>query len=259
VIDPALHRFCRDAFILARYGGPGEARPDGRAWERAVSRGLWIEGLDRRQQAGTLGLFGMGGRSGAPHEIDGAGHGSNLGLWLEAKARVEVTKDHVAVFAFKALDLYREAAARDAEATARAEWWPALVSSEECSVSVRRSCFAMGVVLCEPVRLPLPTLLRVAANPMSDCHLDDRLLGEAVRLGERVCRSMQDRWRLDAARRELALSIDAPGADEIGDLLFVQRELSDALMDYYDSHAPGSLEARGSELGDRLRACARAW
>lgn len=256
---PTVHQFCRDAFLLARYGGPGEGRPEGRAWERAVSRGLWISGITRRQHAGTLGLFGNHGRSGAAHEIDGAGHGAQVGIWLEAKARAALDKADVAVFAFKALDLYRHSAAQDPDATGRATWWPILVSSEPCGEAVHRSCLSMGVVLCEPSVFPLPTLMRVAANPMADMYLGDQLPGEMVRLGELLCKPIQRRWRIDPQRRHIMLSLDEAGPRELGDALFVQRELTGALLDYYDQHAPDELERRGASLGQRLGVFATAW
>lgn len=258
MIPGALHRFCRDAFLLARYGGPGEGRPDGRAWEQAVARGLWMPEISRRQYAGTLGLFGCTGRSGANHELDGAGHGAELGIWIEAKARAAVEKADVAVFAFKALDLYREAAQHDPEGTMRRAWWPVLVSSEPCCEAVHRCCLAIGVILCEPSVFPLPTLMRVAARPAADMHLDGRLLGMVVDLGERLCRSMQARWPLDPGRRQLCLSLDEPGPTAIGDALFVQRELTGDLLDFYDSHAPGELERRGRRAAERLGPAALA-
>jgi len=258
VIPAALHRFCLDAFLLARYGGPGEGRPDGRAWELAVSRGLWMPEIDRRQHAGTLGLFGCTGRSGASHEFDGVGHGPELGIWIEAKARAELDKSHVAVFSFKALDLYRAAAGHDPHGTMLRAWWPVLVSSEPCSEAVHRSCLTSGVILCEPTLFPLPTLVRVAAHPSADMHLDERLLGMAVDLGERLCRAMQARWRLDSERRDLCLSLDEPDAVTIGDALFVQRELTGDLLDFYDSQAPGELERRGRRTAERLSAAALA-
>jgi hypothetical protein len=252
MIPDALHRFCRDAFLLARYGRPEEGRPDGRVWEHAVTRGMWMPEISRRQHAGTLGLFGCTGRSGANPELDGAGHGPGLGIWVEAKARAELDKSDVAVFAFKVLDLYRESAACDPEGTMRGAWWPVFVSSEPCGEAVHRCCLGMGVILCEPSVFPLPTLVRVAARPSADMHLDERLLGMAVDLGERLCRPMQARWPLDPARRQLCLSLDEPGATAIGDALFVQRELTGDLLDFYDSHAPGELERRGLRAAERL-------
>lgn len=257
--EQGLHEFCLDAFLLARYGPPGNGRPDGRAWERAVSRGLWMPYLTRRQHAGTLGVFGRHGRSGIHHEIDGIGHGPQLGIWLEAKARASLGKADVACFAFKALDLYRQSAHDDPEVTARGAWWTLLVSSDPCSEVVRRACMTTGVVLCEPGLLPLPVLLHVAAKPEADVCMDAVLLSELVRLGEQVCRPMQSRWRIDPERRELAMSVDEPGPRNLGDLLFVQCELTAALLDYYALRAPGELERRGDALAARLRACVRVW
>ena len=71
-------------------------------------------------------------------------------------------------------------------------------------------------------------------------------------LGERLCRPMQARWPLDQGRRQLCLSLDEPGPATIGDALFVQRELTGDLLDFYDSHDPGELESRGRRAADRL-------
>lgn len=260
MIPVALHRFCRDAHLLGRYAPPGESgRPGGREWERAVSRGLSASGLARRQHAGTLGLFGCHGHSGAQHELDGAGHAAELGIWIEAKARASLDKGDVGSFALKTLDLYRGSAAHCPTATGTASWWPVLVSSESVNESIRRTCLSMGVTLCDPARLPLPTLLRVADRPAADMHLSPQLLSELVRLGERACRAVQARWPIDPERRTISMALDEPGATEIGDLLFVQDTLSDQLTDYFETHRPGDLERRGAALGDRLIACALAW
>jgi len=162
-----------------------------------------------------------------------------FGIWIEAKARVALEKADVAVFAFKMLDLYREATQRYPEGTTRRAWWPVLISSELCCETVHRCCLAMGVIFCEPSVFPLPTLVRVAARPSADMHLDERLLGMAVELGERLCRSMQDRWQLDSDRRQLCLSLDEPGPAAIGDALFVQRELTGDLLDFHEQLRPG--------------------
>jgi hypothetical protein len=79
-------------------------------------------------------------------------------VWLRSFAALE--KADVAVFAFKTLDLYREAARLDPEGSTRQAWWPVLVSSEPCREAVHRCCLAMGVILCEPSVFPLPTLMR---------------------------------------------------------------------------------------------------
>jgi hypothetical protein len=80
-----------------------------------------------------------------------------------------------------------------------------------------------------------------------------------VRLGELSCRTIQRRWIIDPEERTMALALDESRAREIGDLLYVQDELSAQIVDYYDLHRPAELERRGAELADRLAATARVW
>ena len=114
----------------------------------------------------------------------------------------------------------------------------------------------MGVVLCEPARVPLPPLLRLAATRW-------QTVASATICSVNWCRSASGRAGrsrpagASTPRREL--SLDEPGPRDISDLLFVQRELTDALMDHYDRHVPGELECRGAALGDRQHACGRVW
>jgi len=123
VIPPQLAGLCLDCFLLARYSPPSEVkRPDGRAWEQAVSSLLWRPGVHRRQHAGTIGLFGARSASGAGHEFDGAGHGPLVGIWIEAKARASIEKADIAVFDMKCADLYRSAAVQNPDATRAASW-----------------------------------------------------------------------------------------------------------------------------------------
>lgn len=251
-----LAQLCTDAFLLARFGGPPDTRPDGRAWERTVSSALWSGQRVRRQHAGTLGLFGRGGRSGAQHEIDGACHAGRLGVWLEAKACRNLHKAEVACFAFKAEDLYRQAAADNPAWCARQAWWPVLVSSEPCSESVHRCAASRGVTLCDPQLLGLPALLHVAGRPDADMHVDERLLGQLVDLATPVCRPIQQRLRIDESSRTMRLPLDEPAARHIGDLLFVQHKLTDQILDHYETDEPGWMEARGEQLAGRLRAYA---
>lgn len=253
-IPQPVASLAQEAFLLARYGGPQEGRPGGRAWERAASGLLLRPGLARRQHAGTLGLFGRGSASGAQHELDGAGQGDRAAVWLECKARQALDKSDVAVFAFKCLDLYREAAREHPEATASASWWPILVSSEPTTESVSRSCIAMGVVLCDPERMPLPMLMRIAGKPTADMWIDEAALSELVRLAEPLVTPLQSRFRLDAETNELRWSLREPTAREIGDLLFSQQEITGDVFDAFDYHSPLFFERRGAVLADRLHA-----
>ncbi len=244
----------QEAFILARYAGPQEGRPDGRAWERATSGLLSRPGLARRQHASTLGLFGRGSASGKRHELDGAGQGYHAAVWLECKARETLNKADVAVFAFKCLDLYREGAREHAEAAATASWWPILVSSEPTTESVRRSCVAMGVTLCEPAWMPLPMLMRIASKPTADMWIDEMTLSEFVRIAEPLITPLQSRFRIDPNTSELRWSLHEPSAREIGDLLFYQQEITGDVFDAFDHESPLYFERRAAALADRLHA-----
>lgn len=255
-----LAGFCMDCFLLARYAPPGFAgRPDGRAWERAVSSLLWRPGLPRRQHAGTIGLFGAGSASGAGHEIDGAGHGPHAAIWIEAKARELLDKSDIAVFNLKCWDLYTAAIRHEQALTSRGHWWPVLVSSEPASEAVRRLCMALGITLCDPMRVPLPVLLRAAGHPEADLHLPETMLAEAVRLFAWPCRSIQERWPVSDDGRSLLLSLDSyADATTIGDALYIQDELTPDVLDYFDLDAPGLVDRRAERLMVRLHHSATA-
>ena len=252
--DRPLASLVMDAFLLARHCSPGHSSASGRAWQHAVSQLLWRPGFTRRQHAGVLGLFGRGSRSGARHEIDGVGQGAEIGAWIESKARITLDKSDVAVFHVKCFDLYREAASEYPEQTDNARWWPLLVSSEPTGEAVRQMCCDLGIVVCDPQRLPLPALLFAASRPNADDYLSEVHLGELVRLAEAACAPMQQRWRLDIDKREVSLSLDNIDSTEIADLLFLQDELTEDLLDAFDVHAPGFLEQRASHLVEHFEA-----
>ena len=250
--DRAIAGLAVDAFLLARHCSPGHSQARGRVWERAVSQLLWRPGFTRRQHAGVLGLFGRGSQSGARHEIDGAGQGSEIGVWIESKSRSTLSKSDVAVFHLKCFDLYRAAAAEYPEQTAKARWWPLLVSSEPTGEAIRRVCCDLSVVVCDPQRLPLPALLYAASRPNADDYLSETLLGEFVRLAEVACVPMQQRWRLDIAGRAVSLRLDNIDSTGISDLLFLQDELTEDFLDAFEVHAPGELDRRASALVERF-------
>ena len=252
--DRAIASLTVDAFLLARYCKPEHTQEGGRAWERTVSQLLWRSVFTRRQHAGALGLFGQGSQSGAHHEIDGVGQGPEIAAWIESKARTRLNKSDVAVFHLKCFDLYRKAASEYPEQTAKARWWPLLVSSEPTGETVRRICCDLGVVVCDPRRLPLPALLFAASRPNADDYLSEVLLGELVRLAEAVCEPMQQRWRLDMDARAVNLRLDNIDSTKITDLLFLQDELTEDFLDAYEVHAPGVLDQRASALVERFEA-----
>lgn len=176
-----------------------------------------------------------------------------VGVWIEAKSRAELGKADIALFDLKCADLYRAAARRIPDATTASTWWPIFVSNEPASPPVRQLCMSLGIVLCDPQRIPLPVLLRAAANPEADMHLPETMLAEAVRPFERPCQPMQKRWQVNHDGRSIVLTLDGePDAATNADALYVQDELTEDLLDYFELEAPGRLESRASELLLRL-------
>lgn len=182
------------------------------------------------------------------------GQGPEIGAWIESKARNALDKSDVAVFYVKCFDLYREAASEYREETAKAKWWSLLVSSEPTDETVRKTSCDLGVVVCDPQRLPLPALLFAASRPNADDYLSEIHLGELVRLAEAACSPMQQRWRLDIDKREVSLSLDNMNSTEIADLLFLQDELTEDFLDAFEVNAPGVLDQRASALVERFEA-----
>ena len=243
-----------DAFLLARYCKPGHTQAGGRAWERTVSQLLYRSVFTRRQHAGSLGLFGQDSQSGARHEIDGVGQGPVVTALIESKARTKLNKSDVAVFHLKCFDFYRKSASEYPHQTAKTKWWPLLVSSEPTGETVRRICCDLGVVVCDPQRLPLPALLFAASQPNADDHLSEVHLSELVRLAEPACGPMQQRWRLDTETRTVNLRLDDIDSTDITNLLFLQDELTEDLLEAFEVHAPGKLDQRASDLVERFEA-----
>lgn len=256
-IPRELAALCVDAFLLARYGPPGDGRPEGRAWERAASGLLLRPGLARRQHAGTLGLFGRDSASGARHELDGVGQGHRISVWLEAKAR-PVIKEDIATLHMKCLDLYTAAVAEDPSGVTAERWWPVIMSSEPSGEAARRLCAGWGVVLCDPATLPLVALFDAASQPVADIYVPEARLSELLRIGASAIAPMQTRWRANSEQRELRLTLERLTPRAIGDLLWLQDELTGDLLDAFDVHAPGYIAARGGALADRMEAAALA-
>ena len=231
-----------DAFLAARYC-VGNGLPEGRAWERAVGTLLFRPGLTRRQHQGLTTLFGSRPLSDCAHELDGAASGWHGCLLCECKALSEgISKSDVATFHLKTFDFY----CGQLDAVADDQWWRILLSASPASESIRALCFRMGIVLCDPVRFPLPVLLRVAAHPAGDEALPAVKLRELLRLGEGPCQPMQGQWRI--VEGEVRFRPTHWSRQDMSDLLWLQDELSDDLFDAYDRYAPGRLERRISVL-----------
>lgn len=231
-----------DGFLAARYC-VGHGLPEGRMWERAVGRLLYRPGLVRRQHAGLTTLFGSRPMSGCGHEIDAAASGWSGCLLFECKAlREGISKSDIATFHLKTIDFYLG----QLDIASGDQWWRIVVSASPVSNAIRALCFRLGIVLCDPMRFPLPVLLRAAAHPMGDEVLPVVKLRELLRLGERPCQQMQALWRI--VEGEVRFRPARWTTQNMADLLWLQDELSDDLFDAYDRFAPGRLERRIAAL-----------
>ena len=243
-----------DAHLLARHADHRRPLPDGRAWERTVGQLLCRPGLASRQYAGLTTLFGTGAASRCPHELDAVAAGWRGSVLVEAKSKGEgINKGDVAVFAMKTFDYYCGLL----PAAADEPWWRLLVSAGPVADNLRRLCLQEGMILCDPRNLPIPMLVAVASKPIADQYLDEVKLAEIVRLAEPVCEPLRERWKL-LPDGTLRFRPRRWTHDELDDLLWLQEELSDDVMDLYDVHRPGRLEARIEQLAARLRVSAYA-
>jgi hypothetical protein len=252
--DP-LTSVCFDAWLLCSHAHPGDdGLPDGRLWERAVANVLTTTGFHHRQGPGQTTLLGSRSSSSVGHELDAVGRmlGPRTGRWdktviLEAKAVTTLPKAEIINFEAKVWDFYL--ARLDAEATA--SWHPILVSAGSVATPLRRLCAQRGVVLIEPSRFPLPVLLWFAARPGADMKLPAALLSECVRLGQRAVATVQERWPVQP---DGTIAFDPKWwmGTTLPDLDYVHKELSAAVLDLYDTDAPGTLEARAASLVARL-------
>ena len=240
-----------DAWLLAQVAKDATGNlVDGRIWERTVSDLLRRSEFSYLQGSGTTTLFGHFSASGAGHEIDAAAAGRHGAIILECKSRKGgVTKADVALFHQKLLDFY----CSRPWIFGRKRWWRLMVSSSPVSDSVRAFCIQLGLVLCDPVRLPLPMVVGVASRPTADVHLRETLLQEMVRMGEIALMPMQDRWTYDPIARDIRFAPRVLKNSEVRELLWLQKELGSDILDLYDRHRPGLLERLIAEMDDKFR------
>ncbi len=69
-----------------------------------------------------------------------------------------------------------------------------------------------------------------------------------VRLGERACGPLQHRYRPYPAAPRITFEYNRLDRREIGDLLYLQDELSEIFIDEWDRRLPGNLDARAQHL-----------
>ena len=250
-LPDVLSELALDAWLLGRAARePSGLLVDGRVWERAVENLLWRHGLSHRQGPGTTTLFGFRPASGVGHELDAAATGFGGAVILECKSRRSgVTKADAALFHQKTLDFY----CGRPDTVGRERWWRLVISSSPVSDAVRAFCIQLGLILCDPDRLPLPVTIWFASRPGMDQHLPETLLQEALRLGELAVLPMQHRWFHDSDTKHIRFRPQVLNADDIGDLLWIQHELGSDIMDLYELHRPGLLERRGALLYNEIR------
>ncbi|MEY9536886.1 hypothetical protein [Sinorhizobium fredii] len=241
-----LADFTLDVWLLARFSDRlGPAPLDGRTWERAVAGLLHRPGFTRRQGPGTLTLFGSTARSGVAHEIDSAAGGRRGSFIIECKTTGSgISKGDAAIFHYKVMDFYE----RKIEIAANEKWWRFLCGAVPTPAPARAAAIGLGLLVCDPARLPLPVLVRAAGRPAADMHLPETLLQEIVRLGERALCCHQDRWPYRPLLREIGFNPHRWRDSEIQDLLWLEDELSGSLLDLYEKHRPGVLERRAMNV-----------
>jgi hypothetical protein len=246
-----LAEFALDAWLIARFSPriAGTAL-DGRMWESMVAGLLHRPGFTRHQGPGTLNLFGSRALAGARHEIDAAADSWRGLFMVECKATMGgITKSDAAIFHYKIMDYYQHRITL----AAQEEWWGFLCGTEQTPASARASAVNLGLLVCDPARLPLPVLFRAASRPAADMHLPEALLQEIVRLGERALCCHQERWRFRPHSREITFNPHRWRDAEIEDLLWLEDELSDCVLDLFERRRPGFLEIRATALLWRAR------
>lgn len=249
-----LAEFTFDVWLAAKFaprlGGIG---PDGRIWERMVACLLHRPGFTRRQGPGSHTLFGALSASGVEHEIDGAADGWRGSVIVECKATEGgVSKADAALFHVKVMDFYQ----RKVAIASKEKWWRVLCGTRVTARAARATAVNLGLLICDPGRLPLPVLVRAAGCQSADLHLPDILLQEIVRLGERALCPQQERWPYRTQANEIIFKPNLWKDSEIRDLMWLEDELSGSLLDLYERHRPGALERRATNLIWQARKCA---
>lgn len=122
--------------------------------------------------------------------------------------------------------------------------------------AARAAAVSLGLLVCDPSRLPLPVLVRAAGRPAADMHLPEPQLQEILRLGERALSPQQERWQYRLDAREISFRPHRWKGSEIKDLLWLEDELSGSLLDLYETRRPGALQQRAMKLIMRSRKAA---
>ena len=86
--------------------------------------------------------------------------------------------------------------------------------------------------------------------------IDESSLSEFVRLAEPLVAPLQARFPIDPQTEELRWSLREPSAREIGDLLFLQEQITGDVFDAFDHHTPHHFDRHGAALVERLHTAA---
>jgi hypothetical protein len=168
---------------------------------------------------------------------------------VEAKARADgLRKDDVALFHLKTFDYYLGAL----PGASSDRWWRVLVSAGPVREDVRRLCATHAIVVVEPGILPIPVLIWTAGRPEADTFLRNPLLQDLLHIGGRAMVPMQQRWAPDGAG---GLRYDTTwwNSDALDDLALLQQELSEDVLNLYETRDPGRLQRRAAALVERAR------
>jgi len=207
---------------------------------------LAVRGMGPRQGPGSLTLFGQGSASGLCHEIDGACAGRRWTLMHEAKAYSGGGPSKGDLFCFdrKTFDLFinRRRAGEDGE------HWRAIVSARPLDDGLRKYCYLYSIVAVDPGLIPLPMLIAMAARPNADLYFDDRVLGELVRLGEIACGPLESRYAPEGRHRLCLDLLQIMTSTDLDDLLWLQREVTNDLLEIVDQEQPGYFEELATDM-----------
>lgn len=245
-----LAKFSEAMYLLARFNPPSmKGWLRGRIWERWMSSTLTPTGAWAIQGPGSLTLFGSGSASGLAHELDGAGARNSATLICEAKSYDGCGPSKMDLFYFdrKTFDLY---VARH-RAGETGPHWRVLVSTGPLDDALRRYCFLYGIIAIDCELIPLPMLLRMASRQSADQFFPDTILSELVRLSEVACGPLESRFVPDGPDH-LRFNTRVLNQADLDDLLWIQKTVTEDLLELLDQEKPGYFEDRAENLVARL-------
>jgi len=214
-----------------------------------MSSALTPTGAWARQGPGSLTLFGIRSASGLAHELDSAGARNGSTLICEAKAYDGYGPSKMDLFYFdrKTFDLY-VARRRAGE---MGQHWRVLISTGPIDDGLRRYCYLYGIIAIDCELIPLPMLLRMASRQSADHFFQDTILSELVRLGETACGPLESRFVPDGADH-LRFNMRVLNKTDLDDLLWIQKTVTEDLLELFDQEKPGYFEDRTIEIIAKL-------